>query len=115
MSDMIAGFKVKLTDGSDEVKIWADVTWLEGGDNKIKLKGYVGVEEGNILDKWESTKTTINFSIEPVCVDVHGNEKECPKEIEDYYSQEGKGTVSWVCNPLGDSEVYVEVREGGAD
>lgn len=100
-------FRVKMSDGTDTIRLKGDVIWLEGGDTKVEVDAPVTIEQGEVLDKWESSQTKLNVSIEPICLDVMGREIVCPDEIEEYNSQEGTATMTWIYNPNGISKIIL--------
>lgn len=98
-------FDVKISDKTNTIKLRGNVIWLEGGDNKVEVDAPVAIEQGEVLDKWEANKTKLNVSIEPICLDIMNRERKCPDTIEEYNSQEGTATMTWVYNPNGSSKI----------
>ena len=111
-------FEITLSDNNSTLKLSTNrVEWLEGGDSKVQFRAYVGVSQGQLLDKWESSQSLLEVSIVPVeCgeVDESGQviSSDCDEDLVDYNSQSGKAKVSWVYNPTGPSKILLEF-EGG--
>ena len=100
-------FKVTLNDGTNNVELYGYVTWLEGGDNNVRVDAVVNDDIGEILDNWESNATSLTVDITPICYDDFGRVVECPAEVVDYNSQSGTATLKWVYNPNGASSIYL--------
>ena len=111
-------FIIKLNDGNKELKLDTnEVTWLEGGDNKVVFEALVDIERGKLLDQWEANGTVLQVSIEPKeCgeIDQYGQiiAAECDQSLVDYNSQEGKARIEWTYNPTGTSRILLQF-EGG--
>jgi len=110
MSVAYVSFKVTLKDaqGNELILAASKVEWLQGGDSDVRVVAYIGLEEGEALDNWESNKTTLDVSIEPICNDALGNPLDCPQSVRDYLEQTGKASLTWAYNPNGDSEIYLK-------
>ena len=107
----VTRFTVTLSDGTNTVTLAnAKVIWLEGGDNKVQVKTVVTVDQGEILDAWETKKTSLKVQITPSKCEkksIYGDfvETPCTSEITDYASQSGTATLTWTYNPSGESTI----------
>ena len=107
----VTRFTVTLSDGTNTVTLSdAKVVWLEGGDNKVQVRAVVTVDQGEILDAWETKKTSLKVQITPTKCETISNygdrvETHCTSEITDYASQSGTATLTWVYNPSGESTI----------
>ncbi len=113
----VIAFKVTLDDGANKLELEpCQVEWLEGGDTKVRVNAAVDVGQGDVLDKWESSGTELSVDIVPSRCARRGPAGDlisspCSEEVKDYVSQSGKGKISWVYNPSGDSQIIIEFTE----